>query len=84
MGPGLRSGTPERIFGIQWKKASQLSVPKASHEANAITTAVMPALTNTRHCPATISAIGNSSPYCGLYVNSPRQMPASTGRIGIR
>jgi hypothetical protein len=44
----------------------------------------MPALANTRQCPAAISAIGNSSPNCGLYVNSPRQMPASSGRIGIR
>ena len=53
-------------LGIQWKNASQLSVPKASQEAKAIAIAVTPALTNTRQCPAAISTIGNSSPYCGL------------------
>ena len=37
-------------FGIQWKNASQLSVPKASQEAMAITTAVTAALMNTRQC----------------------------------
>jgi hypothetical protein len=53
-------------LGIQWKNASQLSVPKASQEAVASTTAVTAALMNTRQCPAAISTIGNSSPYCGL------------------
>ena len=53
-------------IGIQWKNASQLSVPKASQEAKASATAVTAALMNTRHCAAAISTIGNSSPYCGL------------------
>src|ERR1700742_1452537 len=53
-------------FGIQWKKASQLSVPKASHDTHARTTAVTPAEMKARQCPAAISTSGNSKPYCGL------------------
>src|SRR6267142_3167868 len=53
-------------IGIQWKNACQLSVPKASHDANAIAAATTPAVQNTVHCEAAISTRGNSSPYCGL------------------
>ena len=53
-------------IGSQWKKACQLSVPKASHDTTAIATATTPAVQNTVHCDAAISTSGNSRPYCGL------------------
>src|ERR1700742_2162613 len=52
--------------GIQWKKACQLSVPKASHDTTAIDTVVAAALKNPRQCEVAISTSGNSRPYCGL------------------
>src|SRR6202011_96366 len=62
--PSVRK-TCENI-GIQWKKACQLSVPKASHDAAASAIATAPAVKNTVHCDAAISTSGNSKPYCGL------------------
>src|SRR6516164_9310508 len=68
--------------GIQWKNACQLSMPKASQEANASAAPTIAAVTNTVHSEVAISTSGNKKPYCGLKVRSPRQMPESTGRVG--
>ena len=46
--------------------ASQLSVPKASHDTNASATAVTPAEMKARQWEAAINTSGNSRPYCGL------------------
>ena len=58
-------------FGIQWKNASQLSVPKASQEAMASTTAVTAALMNTRQCPAAISTMRKQQPVLRLVRQQP-------------